>query len=85
MLNRVTTVASSGDSITLPASVAGMEITVTNAAAVNPMNIFPSAGGTGTEQINGLGANAAFSLAVTKTVTFICYTAGQWHTLPLAP
>jgi hypothetical protein len=81
MLNRITTVAVAGDSITLPLSVAGLEVTVTNAAAVNSMNIFPAVG----DAINALGANAAFALTVTKTVTFICYTAGQWHTLPLVP
>lgn len=85
MMNRVVTVASAGDSTVLPASTPGMDITVTNAAAANAMNVFPSAGGTGTEQINTLGANAAFSLTAGKSVQFICYTAGQWHTLPLVP
>lgn len=80
-MTRVTTVGAAGDSVTLPASIPGNQLMVTNAAAVNSMNVFPNAGGTGTEQINALGANAAFAVAAGKTVTFNCYTAGQWHTL----
>ena len=77
MLNRVTTVATGGDSVRLPASAAGMQIVVVNAAAANSMNVFPATG----EQINALGANAAFAEAAGKTATFYCATAGQWHAL----
>ncbi len=59
-----------------------MEITVINAAAANPMNVYPNAGGTTTETINALSANAAYSQVAAKVVTFFCVTAGQWHTLP---
>lgn len=85
MMNRIATVGSAADSVVLPPSSPGMDITVTNAAAANSLNIFPSAGGTGTEAINALGANAAFALTAGKSVQFICYTAGLWHTLPLVP
>jgi hypothetical protein len=81
MMNRITTVATAADSITLPLSVAGMQVMVTNAAAVNSMNVFPGVG----DAINALATNAAFALTVGKTVTFVCYTSGQWHTLPLVP
>lgn len=77
MLNRVTTVATAGDSITLPVSVSGLQLTVVNAAGANSMNVFPASG----EQINALGANAAFALAAGKTLTLYCVTAGQWHTI----
>lgn len=76
MVNRVTTVATAADSVTLPASAAGMEVTIINAAAANSMNVFPATG----EAINALGANTAFALAANKTVTAFCTTAGQWHT-----
>ena len=76
-LNRITTVGSANDSVLLPPSKAGMAITVTNAAAVNSMNVFPAAG----ESINALAANAAFAVAAGKTCQFVCYTAGLWHTL----
>jgi len=76
LLNRVTVVATIGDSVTLPASIAGADIVVVNAAA-NSMNVFPNTG----EQINALGANAAFAVAGGKTATLYCVTAGQWHAL----
>lgn len=84
-LSRIITVGTAGDSVALPASYPSSVITVTNSAAANALNIFPNIGGTGTEQINALGANAAFSLAAGKTVDFVCYTAGQWFTNPLVP
>jgi|SRR5579871_3678427 len=77
MMNRVTTVGSANDSVLLPVSKPGMNITVTNAAAVNSMNVFPQSG----DAINALSANAAFAVAAGKTATFYCYTAGQWHTI----
>lgn len=76
-MNRFITVATAADSAVLPASVAGMQIKVTNAAASNSMNVFPATG----EAINALGANAAFALAAGKTVEFNCHTAGQWHSI----
>ena len=76
MVNRFTTVASGGDSATLPPALPGMEITVINATAATSMNVFPATG----EQINAAGANNAFAVAGTKTCTFYCTLAGQWHT-----
>ena len=61
-INRVTTVGSGNDSVVLPAAIAGMQITVINAAASNSMNCFPASG----EAINALGANAAFAIAVVE-------------------
>src|SRR5579884_2683582 len=53
VFNRVTTVGTAGDSVKLPATSGlqtgqCMEITVTNAAAANSMNVFPATG----DQIN---------------------------------
>lgn len=73
---RFTTVATAGDSAVLPASVAGYEITVTNATS-NSMNVFPATG----EAINALSANTAFAVAAGKTATFFCANAGQWHSI----
>jgi hypothetical protein len=84
MMNRIATVGTAGDSVALPASGKGMDITVTNAAS-NSLNIYPSAGGTGTEAINALGANTAFALGANKSVQLICYTPGLWHSVPLVP
>lgn len=74
MVARFTTVATIADSAILPVAVAGLEITVINAAS-NSMNVFPDVGST----INALGANAAFALAGGKTVTFFTTKAGAWH------
>jgi hypothetical protein len=82
VVNRVTTAASAGDSVKLVATsgvVAGqcIEQTVINAAAANSVNVYPATG----DQINALGANAAFSLAAGKTATFFSTVAGQWHSI----
>lgn len=76
MITRVTTVATAGDSVVLPASATGLEITVANAAS-NSMNVFPA----GTDQVNSLGASTAYALAGGKTATFFCANSGQWHAL----
>lgn len=73
--NRVVTVASAGNALTLPPSKNGMQIVVTDAHATNGIVIYPALG----DQIESLGVNANYALPATKTVTFICYTAGQWH------
>jgi len=75
VINRVTTVATAGDSVKLPLAVAGMQITVANAAAANSMNLFPNTG----DAINALSANAAFAVAAGKTVALSCAVAGFWH------
>lgn len=75
-INRVSVVATTGDSVKLPPSVAGLTIAVLNSGA-NSLNIFPSTG----DAINALAVNAAFALAAAGSTTyFICYTAGQWFT-----
>jgi hypothetical protein len=76
MLNRITTVATIADSVVLPAAVPGLQIQVANAAA-NSCNVFPA----GADQINALGASAAFALAGAKTAQFSCNSAGQWHSI----
>lgn len=74
-INRFITVATAADSGLLPAAVPGMQLTVSNAAAANSMNLFPGTG----DAINALGANAAFAIAANKTATLSCAVAGQWH------
>lgn len=75
-ITRFATVATAGDSSILPASAAGLEITVINAGAAS-MNVFPATG----DKINALSANSAFAIASGKTATFFCATAGQWHSI----
>ena len=77
MNGRVTTVATAADSVKLMPSAKGLIVYVTNAHASNSMNVFPAVGDT----INALSVNTAFAVAAGKTCGFICYSAGQWHTL----
>lgn len=74
-INRITTVATAGDSVKLPAATAGAQIMVINGAALNSMNIYPVTG----EAIDALGANNPYPLTPTsRNVTFVCVTAGTW-------
>lgn len=76
-INRVTVVATAGDSVKLPAAVAGMHVVVINADAADAMDCFPASG----EIINALAANAAISVAANKTIAFFCAVAGQWNSI----
>lgn len=77
VFNRVVTVGSANDSVKLPVSAGGLNITVSNAHATNALNVFPAAG----EFINALAVNTAFSIAATKTAQFSCTGSAIWHTL----
>lgn len=79
-INRVSTVAAPGDSVKLPVSVAGMQITVTNASLASAMDCFPSSG----EIINALSADTALSIATNSTVVFSCSVAGIWNSVVTA-
>jgi hypothetical protein len=74
-INRVTVVATAGDSVKLPAAAAGVTVTVINADSTDSMNVFPFLG----DAINALGANAAFALAAGKSVTFSAAGAGFFY------
>ena len=82
MLANVT--AGAAGSVTLPVSAPGLEITIHNVSAFT-VNVFPNAGGTGTEKINALGNNAALALPTNTSTQFTCTTAGQWFTVPRVP
>ena len=77
-LTRIGTVATAGDSLTLPKAAPGLRYKVKNAAASNSANIFPFLG----DQINALAVNSAFALASAKSAEFVCITAGIWDTFP---
>jgi hypothetical protein len=73
-VNRLTTVATAGDSAKLPTALAGMGIIVTNSAALGA-DIFPATG----EAINGLGSNNALRLGANCQAFFVCTTNGTWN------
>lgn len=77
---RITTSASSGDSVVLPASRAGYTMKIVNAAAANAIDVFPLSG----ETINALSPDTALSVAANKTVLFTCMVDGTWNTIVTA-
>lgn len=70
--------------VTLPPSVPGLVIMAHNISGFS-VTVFPSAGGTGTEKINALSANAGLVMATATSTTFTCVVAGQWYTVPRVP
>jgi hypothetical protein len=76
-INRITTVAAPGDSVKLPAAIAGNQIVVINMDASNAMDIFPTSG----ESINALTANTAISLVADATIMFFCAVNGKWNSI----
>lgn len=73
-LNRVTTVASAGDSVKLPAATAGLTIVVVNSGA-NSMQVF----GAGTDTINGVPTATGVPQMVNSAVIYSCVVAGSWQ------
>lgn len=72
-VNNVTTVATAGDSVLLPASAAGMEITVTN-SGVASMQVY----GNGTDTINSVATATGVAQLPGQTVVYTCAVAGNW-------
>jgi len=79
-VNHVT--SSAAGAVTLPVSTPGLQITVALATAGNAVTVFPNAGGTTTETINALAANAGYAMTALTSTTLICAVAGQWFTVP---
>lgn len=71
--NRITVCATAGDSVKLPASVAGAIVILTHNGAT-AADVFPATG----EAINNLGANAAFRQPNNTQTTFVCNVVGTW-------
>jgi hypothetical protein len=71
---RVSTSASAGDAVTLPAAAAGLVQIVCNHAAANAVDAFPASG----DAINGAGANTAISLAAGECMICFAANATNW-------
>lgn len=76
-LSNVTTVAGAGDSVLLPAAVAGAVCVLVNSDASNAMQVF----GQGTDTINGVATGTGVSQANGKTAAYYCPVAGAWFRL----
>lgn len=79
LINRITTVGANAG-VVLPASAAGLIITVINSGA-NTLSVYPDTGST----INGLGTNIPTLLPVGQTVTLFCPVAGSWFLTSIPP
>ena len=78
-INRITTVATTGDSVRLPASFAGADIMVINHGLL-PIQVF----GAGTDTIDDVATATGVSQMANSTVLYFCTTAGAWYTEGLA-
>ena len=72
--NRVDTVTTRGDSVRLPASVAGLEVTVINNTN-NGMQVF----GAGADTINGVATGTGIYQPPNSVDTYWCALVGAWH------
>lgn len=73
-LNRVTTVATAGDSVKLPVSAPGLTIIVINHGA-NSMQVY----GSGTDTIDDVATATGVSQMAGSNVIYSCTTAGTWY------
>lgn len=73
-LNRVGTVATTGDSIKLPPSAPGLTIIVANHGA-NPMQVY----GSGTDTIDDVVTATGVPQMQGSVCIYTCYTAGAWY------
>lgn len=74
-VNRVTTVATNGDSVKLPPAVAGLEVVVINDDLAQDLDVFPSSG----DQIDSLAADAALTMSAGAITVFYAITATLWR------
>jgi hypothetical protein len=74
-INRVGTVASIGDAVKLPLSVAGLTVSVVNHGA-NSMQVF----GAGVDVIDDVATATGVAQMAGSVVLYVCATAGQWYT-----
>jgi hypothetical protein len=72
--NVVTTVASPGDSVKLPAAAAGLQVTVANQGA-SAMDLFPASG----DAIDGGSVDTAVSVAAGDSVTVWAVDGTNWY------
>jgi hypothetical protein len=73
-VNRITTVATAGDSIKLPASVAGLTVYCINHGA-NSMQVF----GAGTDTIDDIATATGVAQMANSVALYSCTTAGAWY------
>jgi hypothetical protein len=74
LINRVATVATSGDSVALPPSIPGLSVTLINSGA-NAMQVY----GSGTDTINDVAFGTGISQLPNSLLIFECSVQGKWY------
>ena len=74
LINRVATVATSGDSVALPPSIPGLSITLINSGA-NPMQVY----GSGSDTINDVASGTGIAQLPNSLLIFECSVQGKWY------
>ncbi len=74
IINRITTVATLGDSVSLPPAVPGLDLMVINHGA-NDAQIY----GAGTDTIDDIATATGVSQMAGSVVIYSCTTAGRWY------
>lgn len=72
--SRITTVATSGDSVKLPPSAPGLEVMVINHGA-NPMQVY----GSGTDTIDDIATATGVTQMQSSLVIYTCAASGAWY------
>lgn len=72
---QISVCATTADSVKLPPSQPGLQITIVNNGAAS-CNVFPATG----EQINAGGANTAAAQAAAAITIYYCFVTGNWIT-----
>jgi hypothetical protein len=83
---RITTVATSGDSIILPAAVAGLEVVIAQHGA-NPCQVFGAnsvSGGGAVDTINDVAGTTGVSQMQGSIALYLCFSNSSWYSFDLA-
>ena len=75
--NKVTVVATAGDSVKLKAAKAGMRQVIVNADTAEAMDVFPQTG----DNFEGLAVNVAVSLTFGASMEAFCFVDDEWTLL----
>lgn len=79
-LNRISTCATTNDSVKLPSAVQGLQVYILNDGAQTAA-VYPATG----EQIDGLAANTSVTIPHAQAMIFVCRSTGQWLSQRLVP
>ncbi len=72
-INEIDVVGSDGDTVTMPAAVAGRKVTIINNGA-NTLQIFPASGDN-----LGAGVDVSEELEPNESIDFVAYDSTNWH------